>query len=255
MSQSTRSSNSHAILLRIGCDSGKDGGKWNAPINTKTGEYAYVPIPGGESQWNHICKCPTYAFFAAAVEALGDKLPRHLAASTKCHLDPDFKELTHGESSPETDKYSPRFQAISELQEGDTIVFYASFRSTNPRAKRLIYALIGIFEIARTRRVRELTRRERKRYAHGRRVNSGGDLVFKAAPKSSGRFSKAIIIPCNPGKSYRVPRKMAKAWGGLSRTWIQRSFRPPSFENYSKFGAWLRRQRRRRGIRLLHTNV
>ena len=47
------------ILLRVGCDQTEIGGRWNAPFDLKTGDYAYVPIPEGD-QFEHDFKCPTY---------------------------------------------------------------------------------------------------------------------------------------------------------------------------------------------------
>ena len=33
-----------ALLVRVGIDSGQKNGKWNAPVNPDTNEFAYVPI-------------------------------------------------------------------------------------------------------------------------------------------------------------------------------------------------------------------
>jgi hypothetical protein len=65
-----------AVLVRVGADTTLDGGGWNAPVDSRNGLFAYVPIPesrqvrpGGERP---------YSLFEEAVSAHGGTLPRRL---------------------------------------------------------------------------------------------------------------------------------------------------------------------------------
>ncbi len=162
----------NGILLRVGCDKTQSGGLWNAPINTISLQYAYVPIPGDEAYHNHISTCPTYATFEFSVKNLGKSLPPHLSSQVKVHLDPDFKSLTFGEPFKATSgKLSSRGQIINQLSVGDFIAFYAAFRPIQTGYEfPLVYCLFGIFYIHRKTYVKDLSYEERSQCAHGRRV-------------------------------------------------------------------------------------
>jgi len=234
------------ILLRVGCDKTEAGGFWNAPVNPISWQYAYVPIPGDESKHEHISLCPTYKTFEASVNNLGTTLPPYLNSQVKVHLDPDFKSLTFGEPFKEqTGKLSSRGQIIDELDCGDFIAFFASFRPTEVGYRyRLAYCLFGIFYIDQKTSVKELSRVKREQCAHGRRKNADDDLVVWAKPDISGRFKQAIPIGEYRQNAYRVKEEILAEWGGLKvkNGYIQRSVRPPFFNNPERFLDWLNRQ-------------
>jgi hypothetical protein len=144
------------ILLRVGCDQTEDGGRWNAPVNIETWDYAYVPIPSDESYHGHIVPCPTYQLFENSVSRLGTQLPENLSHDRKVHLDPDFESLTIGEPFVKG-RLSSRGTIMNGLCKGDIIAFYASFKPVRPGSETLDYCLFGIFHIERKTYVKDLT--------------------------------------------------------------------------------------------------
>ena len=234
------------ILLRVGCDQTTAGGSWNAPVNPVSWKYAYVPIPGDEVMHEHITQCPTYEMFESSVKKLGVTLPVNLSFKVKVHLDPDFESLTFGEPFiKENRKLSSRGQIINQLDVGDFIAFFAAFRPTQNGYKYpLAYCLFGIFHIYRKTYVKELSITERKQCAHGRRKKSECDLVVWANSENSGRFRQAIPIGEYRQNAYRVKQELLVEWGGVNvkNGYIQRSVRPPFFNNPQQFLDWLSRR-------------
>jgi hypothetical protein len=234
------------ILLRVGCDQTKTGGSWNAPVNPVSWQYAYVPIPEDEAKHNHFSPCPTYAMFEPSIRSLGTRLPPALLPQAKVHLDPDFASLTFGQPfKKDRGKLSSRGQIINQLSIGDFIAFYSAFRPTQVGYKYpLAYCLFGIFYIHRKTYVKDLSEKERSQFAHGRRANADNDLVVWGAPHNSGRFEQAIPIGEYRRGAYRVGQELLATWGGLTVKdgYIQRSARPPFFENPAKFLDWLGQQ-------------
>lgn len=230
------------ILLRVGCDATKDGGSWNAPVDPITRDYAYVPIPDEEAMHTHISKCPTYDEFRRVVQRFKVHLPSYLSSTTKTHLDPDFKFLTFGEPFHKAkNRLSSRGQIINQLERGDFIAFYASFRPTQPYRDPLVYCLFAIFHIERKTFVHQLDYEERTQSAHGRREGAENDLVVWGDRANSGRFRKAIVIGEYRDRAYRVTKDLLEAWGGLKikNGYIQRSARPSLFEHPKQFLTWL----------------
>jgi hypothetical protein len=231
------------VLLRVGCDLTKKGGRWNPPCRPSSWDYAYVPIPEGIG-YRHISDPPTYAQFESAVRRLRCELPHHLSSDTKVHVDPDFQSLSIGEPFYVSRGLSSRGRILSRLHPGDFIAFYSSFRPTSPLPDRFAYCLIGLFVVNRVTRVSQLTIEERIRCAHGRREKSSNDLVVWGSCSTSGRFTRAIPIGEYQQRAYRVTRELLKAWGGLTVNdgYIQRSAIPPRFLAPAQFLGWLKDQ-------------
>jgi len=234
------------ILLRVGSDQTPAGGGWNAPVDARTWNYAYVPIAAGEAELEHITPCPTYAMFEQPLAALGVSLPDHLTASTKVHLDPDFASLTYGEPYLSSNgRRASRGKIIEALDEGDFIAFFASFRPTVDGYEHpLAYCLFALFAVERVTRVQALSFEQRCACAHGRRQGAGDDFVVWANPRLSGRFRRAIPIGEYRDNAYRVRRDLLDEWGGLAVRdgYIQRSARPPRFKDPAAFRRWLERR-------------
>ena len=229
----------NGVLLRVGCDSTTKGGRWNPPVDPRTWEYAYVPIP--EGSYAHDFLCPTYEEFDGIVQRFGVALPAHLPLTRCVHLDPDFVSLSIGEPHYPGRGLSSRGRILAKLEAGDFIAFYASFRPTSAYAERLAYCLFGLFNIGEIACVGELSAEQRARCAHGRRAGAARDLVVWVDPQTSGRFPRAIPIGEFRNRAYRVRRDMLGKWGGLSVRdgYIQRSAIPPRFCDPHRFLAWL----------------
>ena len=105
----------NALLVRVGVDQSIGGGGWNGPVDSISGEYAYVAIP--ESHLVRSGMERPYAGLAPALERFGVMLPQHLLHQ-RMHLDPDFEHLTYGDQGE-------RAKQLATLQNGDHIVFYA----------------------------------------------------------------------------------------------------------------------------------
>lgn len=229
----------NGVLLRVGCDSTEKGGRWIPPVDPRTWEYAYVPIPEGE--YEHDTPCPTYERFEDNVRRFGVSLPPYLPPSRTVHMDPDFGSLSVGEPYHQGRGLSSRGRVLAELQLGDFIAFYASFLPTSTYGERLAYCLFGIFHIREITCVGELPLELRARCAHGRRSGALKDLVVWADPRTSGRFPRAIPIGGFRERAYRVRRDLLEEWGGLAVRdgYIQRSAIPPRFCDPEKLLGWL----------------
>jgi hypothetical protein len=244
------------VLLRVGCDITPNAGHWNAPVDLRTREYVYVPIPENRGVRWHLGKCPTYGSIYPALRRLGVKPPSQLAPDRKVHLDPDFTSLTIGEPYHENGgKLSSRGQPLDQLDMGDFVVFFAGFRAID-RAKtdRLAYCLLGVLHIQSKLRVGDLPAKKRRACAHGRRKDADNDLALWGNAESSGRFPKALLIGEYRDRSYRVTKELLAEWGDLAVEggYIQRSARPPFFLDPGRFLNWLNGQE---GIwPLLHSN-
>jgi len=229
-------------LVRIGID--QTYGKWNAPINPKTNEYVYVPIPehdktefnnGLETQYKHII--PNLVSFCVNHQIdLYTDLNFPLTSDNKMHLDPDFDFLTYGDNGLK------RGSRIAKMDKGDFIVFYGSFQSINKIQKNLIYALMGIFFIDEIVWTKHISKKRFKENAHTRKKGkSQNDIVVRAIPHVSGRFKKTIPIGEWRDNAYRVKKNLLDKWGGLTvkNGYIQRSAVPPFFLSPNKFLIWL----------------
>ena len=77
----------NALLVRVGVDQSVGGGFWNGPIDGRSNEFAYVPIPETKPVRDGMQK--PYAALVPALSKFGVSLPAHLSMQ-HMHLDPDF---------------------------------------------------------------------------------------------------------------------------------------------------------------------
>ena len=233
-----------AYLVRVGIDQAFGG--WNAPVNSLTNEFVYVPIP--ESRPMDGGMITPYSLIQPALakfESQNDttdprdvRLPGELA-TRNMHLDPDFDHLTYGDSG------TRRGKGLVELGAGDFIVFYSGLKPVIACADNLIYALVGFYRVAESLRVLSVPARRWSENAHTRCVDrEGSDVVVRAKAGSSGRLKKCIPIGGYREHAYRVDRGVLADWGGLSckNGYIQRSAVLPSFLVPERFMRWFERQ-------------
>jgi putative DNA base modification enzyme with NMAD domain len=139
----------NGVLVRVGIDSTRKYGGWNAPVDEQTGRFVFVPITdssynpadsyilGGKRTYDEVL--PFLREFGkdyGQPEHEGFMLPAGLHGEIM-HLDPDFKELTYGDDA----KRGSCFKGSSEV---NFVAFYSSLRSLQTPGK-LVYALVGIF--------------------------------------------------------------------------------------------------------------
>jgi putative DNA base modification enzyme with NMAD domain len=195
-----------AVLVRVGADTTLDGGGWNAPVNSRNGLFAYVPIPesrqirpGGERP---------YWLFEEAVSAHGRTLPRHLLGRN-AHVDPDFEHLTYGH--PKT-----RARRILELGRGDLLVCYSGLQDIT-RERPLVYALIGLLVVDEVIEAGNVPAARYDENAHTRREPvEPTDVIVRGRPGFSGRLERCIPFCEHRTGGYRALRSILDAWGGIS---------------------------------------
>lgn len=239
-----------AILVRIGVDHAY--GAWNAPVDTRTGRFVFVPIPDGGTKEYTPGNVRTYdeiAFplseFAASCDARNLRIPEPLG-KRNMHLDPDFDHLTYGDNG------ARRAVKIAMLEPDDLLVFYAGLRSV-VGSKQLVYALVGLFVVDEVVRAVDVCVERRHENAHTRWITiSENDVVVRAKVGLSGRFAHCIVIGEWRDKAYRVRRDIEEEWGGLTvkNGYIQRSAVPPVFLDAERFYRWFQQQ----GVELLKRN-
>ncbi len=239
-----------ALLVRVGIDS--TSGKWNAPVNPVTYEFAYVPIPEDEGRKKDGTKKKPirpgygrpYEQFKICNQRFGQNIPEKLLRkNVYAHLDPDFSNLTYGDENQ-------RGKRIRELKEDDIVVFYAGLRSTEPttepeRKRKLLYALIGLYVVDKVIPAELLSEKDWDKNAHTRRNPDKTDIiVFAKSGGLSGRLEQCIPIGEYRGKAYRVTCELLDEWDGLGvkNGYIQRSGTLPWFCNPKKFYEWFRNQ-------------
>jgi Nucleotide modification associated domain 3 len=223
-----------ALLVRVGADGTAIGGRWNAPVDSTTGEFAYVPICEPEPLAAGL-ETP-FAWWAPAVARLGVELPESLHGRV-AHADPDFGHLTYG------DRRERGRQIREKLGPGDLLVFYAGLRDV--RQHRLVYALIGLLEIAHVAAARDVPADRRHVNAHTRRLEvAETDVVVFGRAGASGRFERCLPFATHRAGAYRVLPELLAAWGGLrvKDGYVQRSARLPELLDPARFVAWLDRQ-------------
>lgn len=229
-----------AYLVRIGIDQAFGG--WNAPVDPRTNEYVYVPIP--EAMPQRVGLVTPYDLVRPALVRFADthpdaplravQLPTQVAGRTM-HLDPDFGALTYGDNGVR------RGQGLTDLGRGDVVVFYAGLRPVAPCAHTLVYAISGLYRVAEVVRVEVVPAWRWNENAHTRREDPlRSDVIVRADPRGSGRLRRCLPIGEFRDRAYRVTRKILDAWGGLSCRdgYIQRSAVPPRFLDPERFLAW-----------------
>lgn len=233
-----------ALLVRVGADQSDGGGCWNAPVDNKTGDFAYVPIPETRPLRRGYQK--PYSLVAPAVRHIGSKLPVTLL-NGNMHLDPDFSYLTYGDQGERAK------QIRSKLGEGDLLVFYAGLSDVNPTS-RLVYAIIGIFVVNTIVLATSIPQSGWDENAHTRRIlpPEATDIVVRARSEGSGRLQRCIPIGEFRNRAYRVTRPLLARWGALSVTdgYLQRSARLPEIGNAQAFYRWFLNQ----GVPLMAQN-
>ncbi len=222
----------NALLVRVGVDQSVGGGFWNGPIDGRSNEFAYVPIPETKPVRDGMQK--PYAALVPALSKFGVSLPAHLSMQ-HMHLDPDFDYLTYGDQGERAKQLS---QKVSN--KGDVIVFYAGLKDA--RERQLTYAIIGLFFVEEIVLATKLSIASPGSNAHTRRVLSDGaqDIVIRAQPTISGRLQRSIPIGEWRDGAYRVRRDVLEAWGGLSVRggYLQRSVRLPEIIHPKTFLDW-----------------
>jgi len=159
-----------AILVRIAVD--HSYGAWNAPVDPKSREFVYVPIPENASQFlpglarNYDEVIPPLKEFCQRFSRrLHDDLrfPEELR-KRQMHLDPDFQYLTYG------DRGDRRGAGISEMTEGDLLVFYSGLRPIYPTRDKLTYAIVGLYVVRDVMLARTVPHDLRYQNAHTRKM-------------------------------------------------------------------------------------
>jgi hypothetical protein len=239
-----------AILVRIGVDQAY--GAWNAPVDPRTGQFVYVPIPDGAKKecaprqahgYNEVAA--PLAEFAEKFNVRGLRCPEGLR-QRNMHLDPDFGHLTYGDNGIR------RGARIATLGPDDLLVFYAGLRSII-HPSELVYALVGLFVVEEVVRAIDISVERRRENTHTRWTTiSENDVVVRGKSGVSGRFDRCVVVGEWRDKAYRVCRRIEDAWGGLTvkNGYIQRSVVPPVFRDADRFYDWFQRQ----GTMLLKRN-
>lgn len=236
------------LLIRVGIDQAYGG--WNAPVDTASDCFVYVPIPeASHVRFQPSLKrsfsevTPAIAQFARACGCSTGELcvPSGLADQSM-HLDPDFECLTYGDDG------SRRGAGLLKLVSGDVLVFYAGLRPVRPCEHRLVYAIVGLYSVQEIVRLSDVPKARWGENAHTRKIKQGSsDVIVRARPGVSGRLDRCIPIGERRDGAYRVRRDILRAWGGLSVKdgFIQRSVVPPRFLDAARFHAWFVKQKRR----------
>ena len=228
--------------MRVGID--QTFGQYNAPINPVNNDFIYLPIPQSIEDFEN-GKSTNYQQITGHFDNWCKNnnasldFPKHLLGKGT-HLDPDFDNLTYG------DQATGRGLRVKELQKGDFIVFFGSFKPISPSPHNLIYAIFGIMFVDKVMKVADISPDEFHLNAHTRIIQKNQEhLVVFATPNSSGRLKKALTIGERREGTYRVSNEILDAWGGLGvkNGFIQRSVCPPWFSNPSKFLTWFEHQK------------
>src|SRR5919201_2668083 len=225
-----------AYLVRVGIDQAFGG--CNAPVDPRTNEFVYVPIPEGSSQRKGLATPyelvrPALARFA---EAHPDAPPRAVQlpaglANVDMHLDPDFAALTYGDTER-------RGRGIADLEPGDVVAFYAGLRPVIACAHALVYALVGMYRVGEGVRLGTVPPTRWHENAHTRRSDAcATDVILRADARASGRLRRCVPIGEFRDRAYRVERGVLDAWGGLSCRdgYLQRSAVPPRLLDPARF--------------------
>ncbi len=242
-----------AILVRVGIDGTKDSGRWNAPCNPDTKNFVYVPIqqteksnaPGMERYYSKLIVPALDSFSKCNNRSIS--LPKHLMEK-RMHLDPDFENLTYGDTSS-------RGKKLLDFKEDDLVVFYASLKPIKKTKDNFVYALIGMLVVKEILRVKDVDPKRFDENAHTRNAECDPtDIVVIGKEGVSGRFEKCIPIGERRNNAYRVEERILGEWGekGLEVKdgYIQRSANPPLFEKPERFYEWLKKK----NPKLIQTN-
>jgi len=228
------------LLVRVGIDQ-KSGG-WNAPCRAD-GSFCYVPIPTEPQERFKQGFETTYDEFEQSCQVFaqgnGSVFPPRLHG-VQCHLDPDFRFLSYGDSRQKARRILEFFDGSHD----NFIAFYASFKQID-RARPLIYAIIGLYKFQEVRLARKVPLNQRKKNAHTRLADyqrdDNKDIVIFAEKNGSGRLESLIEIgEQHNNHHYYVKGELLKKWKGISshNGWIQRSAYLPEFCRPDLFLQW-----------------
>jgi hypothetical protein len=194
------------LLVRVGTDTTPDGGGWNAPVDSRTGLFAYVPIP--EARRVRPGAERPYTLFEKPVSALGGVLPAGLR-SRHAHLDPDFEHLTYGHPNS-------RARRIRECARGDVLAFYSALRDV-AGARALLYALIGLLVVEEIVDAASVPIDRYDENAHTRRDPlDPTDVIVRGQPGKSGRLERCLAFCEYRDRTYRFRSPLLEQWGGIS---------------------------------------
>ena len=156
------------------------------------------------------------------------------------HLDPDFRNLTYGDSG------TRRGKCLVGLQPGDAVVFYAGLRPVTTCVHRLVYAPVGLYRVREIARAGSVISSRYSENAHTRCIGTEpADVIVRADENNSGRLTRCIPIGEFRERAYRVQSPILESWGGLSckNGYLQRSAVLPSFKDPEKFLVWFAQQK------------
>lgn len=244
-----------AVLVRVGIDLSKKSGNWSAPVNPGTGEFAYVPIIENEGMGkNGIKKKPIRPGYGVSYKQFKDpcrKFGRECELPRKfddwyAHLDPDFRYLTYGDEG----KKKTRLVEKLKLGEGDILAFYVGLKPPNFRSGGLVYALIGLYEVACVMYAKDITEKLWGINAHTRRKPQEDDIVVFGKSRKSGRLEKCISIGEYHRKGlYYLESKIQERWGEPEEVCLQRGYLH-ALHDPERFCKWFEEQ----GVSLVPQN-
>lgn len=113
----------NALLVRVGADQSEWGGRWNGPIDSKTGDFVYVPIP--DDGPFHPGLATPYSTMSTHLAGTWPGLPGHLLDDAKARgitTSPIKARTTSVRSSNVRTSSSARTFAISEKMARPTTV-------------------------------------------------------------------------------------------------------------------------------------
>lgn len=243
------------LLIRVGIDSVY--GEWNAPINTNTGDFVYLPIPESDQHklksslifpYDHfISDLKEFSYINGLTGKKEIPLPSYLSG-VNTHLDPDFNYLTYGDNGEHRGK-----ELKHQFHKGDFIVFYAGLKPINHYEYPLCYAIIGFYEIDKVITAGDIAEEDSIINAHTRKQNPNpNDVLVIANPQNSGRLEKCIEIGEYRDRAYRIRADLLELWGGISAKdgYLQRSAVLPKFNDPENFLKWFAKQ----NVKLLRSN-
>jgi len=240
------------LLVRVGID--QTYGKWNAPVDPESKEFVYVPIPESRKKFMPGMKLIYRDIVFPALDKFCRKHKLDLRSlkfplkrwKDVMHLDPDFDHLTYGDTNRKRHRRGKKIECYWRKHDSGFIAFFASLEPIKPCKHKLIYALIGFYEIEEVLKAKDVPKARARENAHTRRANyEKTDVIVRAKKMVSGRLEKCIPIGEFRDGSYRVRRDLLKEWGKLSvkNGYIQRSAVLPEFNDPEKFYKWFRQQK------------
>jgi hypothetical protein len=116
------------LLVRVGIDS-SDEGHWNAPVDTRSWSFAYVPIV--ETKTFRRGLGTFYDELQTCLKKLGQRLPDHLVRRPM-HIDPDFKFLTYGDTDARVEAEDEGILFTACLSGGPEVVAFLLSKGLNP---------------------------------------------------------------------------------------------------------------------------